>query len=247
MSHDVYVCGTPYEKPLRSGEMSVLDLGPIAVKVGAQGVEYRTVYWQDVDSELPAVVDQLAELGLRVTYASFATLYGGDADTKAGLLRDIDHARALGSPLLRVFRGAGDDETIAREVLAAAEAAGVKLALENFVTAPGNRLTDVVATVEALDSPALGVNVDVGNYVKNGQDPVTAVAALAPWTIYSHFKDVREGADGQIATYPGNGFVDLPAVLAALDPDVPFGFEYPGEGDPESAIRAGLEYVRQHE
>ncbi|GAA1861312.1 sugar phosphate isomerase/epimerase family protein [Asanoa iriomotensis] len=247
MSHDVYVCGTPYEKALRSGEMSVLDLGPIAAKVGAAGVEYRTVYWQDVETELPAVVDQAAALGLCVTYASFATLYGGDEDTEAGLLRDIAHARALGSPLLRVFRGAGDDDTVARAVLAAAEAAGVTLALENFVKAPGNRLAEVIGTVRALDSPALGVNVDVGNYVKNGQDPVAAAAALAPWTVYCHFKDVRMGDDGPVATYPGNGFVDLPAVLAALDPDVPFGFEYPGEGDPESAIRAGLEYVRRHE
>jgi len=247
MSHDIYVCGTPYEKRLRAGEMSVLDLAPIAAKVGAQGVEYRTVYWRDVDTELPAVVQQLADLGLKATYASFATLYGAGTEEREGLLRDIQHARMLGSPLLRVFRGGGGDDTGAREALAAARAAGVRLALENFVKSPGNRLADVLGTVEELDSPALGVNVDVGNYVKNGQDPVTAIAVLAPWTVYCHFKDVREGTDGPVATYPGNGFVDLAAVLAALHPDVPFGFEYPGEGDPEAAIRAGVEYVRGHE
>ncbi len=246
MTHDVYVCGTPYEKLLRSGEMTSLDLAPIAVKVGAQGVEYRSTYWQDVDAELPAVVAQAAGLGLRCTYASFATLFATDAVGRADLLRDIGHAKALGSPLLRVFRGGGDDDTGAREALEVARDAGIRLALENFVNAPGNRLADVLGTVTALDSPALGVNVDIGNYVKNGQDPLEAVAALAPWTIYCHFKDVREGPDGPVATFPGNGFVDLRQILAALDPDLPFGFEYPGGDDPEAAIRAGVEYVRRH-
>ena len=247
---DAYVCGSPFDQELRSGAMAQTDLAPIASRLGAQGVEYRTIYWSDRDRELPIVRQQLQGLGLKCTYATFGTLFDPDPEARAKLLQDIDDAATLGAPMLRVFLGPipmdAAGEAAARAAIDHAAERGVVLAVENYVRSPGNRLPDMVAAMELLGSAVVGTNLDIGNYVKNGQDPLEAARQLSAWTVYCHLKDVRTGKDGYETTYPGNGDLDLRPLFASADvigPTVPVCFEYPGEGDPEHAIRQGVEFV----
>ena len=88
--------------------MAVTELAPVAARLGLDGVEYREVYWRDKATELPAVREQVARLGLRLTYCTFTPLFNADPAARQQLLADIDDAAALGSPLLRVFLGVRD-------------------------------------------------------------------------------------------------------------------------------------------
>ena len=253
-ARDILICGMQYDHELREGTMSVLDLAPVAARLGVQGVEYREVYWKDKARELPALREQLRQLGLKATYATTTPLYSADPSVQAQLRQDLEDAHALGSPLLRVFRGeappAGD---AGKAVVAAARAVvrqagdyGMRLALENGNA--GKRLADVRETLAQLASPVMGTNVDISNYAIDGQDPVAAIRALAPWIIYAHLKDVKQTPEGGKATYLGNGSLPLGDILAAFDAtgrDFPFCFEFGGEGDPEMALTRSLAYMRR--
>lgn len=244
---DFLISAVQFDAGLQSGSMSVLDLAPLAVKHGAQGVEYRDVYWKDKGKELPAVREQLTRMNLKGTYTTITTLYNKDQAGQTRLLQDVEDAKALGSPLLRVqlgaWPGAGSEGAAIRDAAKAAveHAAhlGVKLALENNSRAPGETLADIKATLEEFNSPALGTNVDFANYAATDQDPLAAIRALAPWIIYVHGKDARKTDKGWTTTYLGGGTLPLMDIMAALDAtgrSFLFCFEFPGEGDPEGAI-----------
>lgn len=252
--HDIYMCAVQYDRELKAGEKSVLDLAPVAARLGLRGVEYRDVYWTDVERELPAVRDQLVAHGLDCAYATFTPLFSDDPVERARLRQVLAEARDLGARLLRVFRGqpTGDGEVDAprreagRAIVALAATYGVPLALENHIGHLGHRLEDVVEVLQRFDSPFLGANVDLANFVCNGQDPLEAIAALSPRIIYCHLKDVRQSSEGPQQTYLGNGSMPLPEILAAMvavGGDFPMAFEFGGEGDPEGNLRRSMEYL----
>jgi sugar phosphate isomerase/epimerase len=91
-----------YQDGVTAGTMRIVDLFDAAHRLGADGVELRPPFWKDKGSELPAARERAAHHGLLITYATMGTLYGTDA---AVLRQDIDDARALGSPILRLFPG----------------------------------------------------------------------------------------------------------------------------------------------
>lgn len=255
MKRDILICGVQFDAELKSGSMSVLELAPIAAKLGAQGVEYREVYWKDKAKELPAVKAQLDKLGLKRTYATFTTLFNREAAKQQQLMQDLEDANALGAPLMRVFRGdppgEGAEEThildATRTVIDRAATLGMRLALENHVGAWGNHMNEVKGTIQRLDSPTMGVNIDTSNYVINHQNPVDAIRLLAPWIIYTHLKDARDTAEGLKTTYLGNGIIPIAEIIAALDAtgrDFPLTFEFGGDGDGEGAISKSLAYLK---
>jgi len=255
IQRDILICGVQFDAELKSGSMSVLELAPIAVKYGVQGVEYREVYWKEKAKELPALREQLDRMGLERTYATFTTLFNRDHEKQKQLLQDLDDAHALGAPIMRVFRGdpPGDgpedlpilDAT--RALIDRAAGYGMQLALENHIGSLGSHMNDVKGAIERLNSPAIGANIDTSNYVLNHQNPVDAVHLLAPWIIYTHLKDARETAEGLKATYLGNGIIPIGEIVAALDAtgrSFPLTFEFGGEGDPEGAIAKSLAYLQ---
>ena len=254
MNRQILMCCVQYDAEIKSGKLGVADMAPIAKRLGLDGVEYREVYWHDKAKELPVVRDQLAELGLRGTFATFTTLFQRDPAMHARLLEEMADAKALGSSLIRVFRGElpGEGDAAmwdrARAALDRAGELGLTVAMENYARTPGNRLADVLGAIEAFASPVLGTNVDVANYVQNGQEPIAAINALGSHVRYVHLKDVKQTPEGQVATWLGNGSLPYRAILAALDAtgqDFPLCFEFGGEGDPESVIAKSLTYVRR--
>lgn len=253
--HPVLLSSVQFDGPLKDGAMTVTELAPIAARLGLDGVEYREVYWRDQAAESPAVREQIAGLGLRLTYATFTPLFGADPAARARLLADIDAAAALGSPLLRVFRGAmpetpGAEPEVwagARAALARARELGLRLALENHINVLSPRLDQIEAALNALDAPVLGTNIDTSNYIQNDQPLMTAIERLKPRIIYSHLKDLRRGAGGGYTVLPlGQGELDFGAILAAYagaGADFPLCFEFPGGADPEAAIAASLTHL----
>jgi len=251
---DVLVSGVQFDQELKSGAMPILQVAPAAKRLGAQGVEYREVYWKDKAVELPAVRDQVAQFGLKATYATFNTLFHRDPEKQAMLMQDLEDAHALGAPLMRVFRGerpsdAPEDAammTAARAVVDRAGTLGVKLALENFSGLPGSRPDELQEVLDLIDSPVMGINIDFANYAANFHDSIAAIEKLAPWVIYAHLKDARPPVESREYSYLGSGILPLPEILTALDAlegDFPYCFEFKSEGDPEGAIVSSMAYL----
>jgi sugar phosphate isomerase/epimerase len=136
----------------------------------------------------------------------------------AHLRRYLDLAVALRAPLVRsmVPRGVAA-EPLLRAALPAYEAAGVTLALETYEQLPTREL---VALVETIASPALGICLDPANCVAALEDPSEVIAMCAPYVRDIHVKDAAfSRRDGWVGfTYAGaragTGQIPLEEVLA---------------------------------
>jgi sugar phosphate isomerase/epimerase len=250
----VFISAVQFDEQLRSGGRSVLDLAPVAASLGAQGVEYRDVYWKDKAAEIPAVRRQLTQLRLRAAYTTLTPLYHRDPAQQTRLLQDIEEAHALGALLLRVNLGKRPREGSAdvgahyagRKAVERAAARRVPLSLENNSTAPGHLLADIRETLESFGCRWLGTNIDFVNYVATDQDPIAAIRSLARWINYIHAKDARKTGNEWESTYLGGGSLPLKEIVGALDragEAAPLCFEFPGGENPEEAIRKSLEFV----
>ena len=238
-----------FHDALTAGALKPVDLLDSASRVGALGVEYRDNYWTDKENEIAAVRRIAAERGQKLTYATMATLFTTDDDQAARVRADIDDAIAIGSPFLRVFQGTQPESANdpawdrARGLVDYAGERGVSIALENFRISPGNLLSEIAAVLDAIPSPALGTNVDIGNYGQNGQDATQAIATLGPRVIASHLSDKKD--DG--ATWLGDGSFPLQAIFdafASLSQPVLHCLEFGGGSNPEERIAASFDAVR---
>ena len=202
---------------------------------------------------MPEAAALIASHGLLVTNATRNTLFSAEADGDARLREDIADTRSLGAPQLRVFSGpipAGDDEAgwaAGRAMVEYAGAHGVVLALENYAWTPGGRLAEMARILGRIQSPALGANIDIGNYVRHGDDPVVAVQTIGHRAVSAHLKD-QDDAPAPESYHLGGGILPLPAIMAALEAlpqRVIYCFEFRGGGDPDGRIASSLAYVRE--
>jgi sugar phosphate isomerase/epimerase len=180
-----------------------------------------------------------------LTYATHNSFPLFDPAATDTLRQDIDDARALGSPLLRIFPGAvpTDDDTAGWErgksLATYATARGITIALENYARTPGGTLAEVQRTLAGI--PALRTNVDIGNYTNHGQDVPDAIRALGDRVVSAHLKD-----QGALAL--GEGTLPLPAILSELDrlpQRVLYICEFAGGPDPDATIAASLTYLKR--
>jgi len=248
----VLACGIQFETQLK-GSFSVADIPAVAKRAGADGVEFREVYWKDKAAELPVVRDRMKELELTTTYATFTTLLNDDVAARERLLGDVDDAHALGAKILRVFRGpwpAGDDPEPwrwARRAIDRAASHGIRLALENFRAVPGNHRTEIEAALLAFGSSTIGTNIDTANYVNNGEDLLANTKALSEWICYAHLKDVRIEDGKNVVVGIGDGALPFDKLFELFDAtgrDFPVTLEHPGDDDPERAIARSLAHLK---
>lgn len=240
-----------FEDRLKAGTLTVFDVLNTAARLGADGVELRRETWPNWVDELSAARANVESKGLMVTYATHVTLFSADAQGQEQLKQDIETAAGVGSPLLRVFQGpAPEDDNderwdIARSMVDYAATQNVMIALENYVGMPGGKLREIQRVLDLIQMPALGTNIDIGNYTQHGQDVVAAIAAIGDRAIYAHIKD-KTGTSGEPPIYLGGGQMPLPEILAALDTlpqSFPYCFEFRGGDDPEAAIKQSLDYL----
>lgn len=132
---------------------------------------------------------------------------------------------------------------------------GITLALENH----GDLHTwQIQSLIETVGHPALGVLIDLGNLVRVGEEPLSAVQTLAPTAHMVHLKDMLlAGSEGRCAadvwpTVPiGSG--DLPVrecitYLCGARPDCLFLIEmaqmHPKWPDVDKAVEQSLNYLQ---
>jgi len=230
---------------LERGETSVEEVLEEAAALGAECVQVNLHHVRARPaSELERLRERAEELGLRLLASGdfLGQARGGDEPSVgAGRIDDwLGRAVALGSPLLRVVSGFYRAELAGRpdlveaerryvvEVLRrsapAAEAAGLRLLLENHsdFTAAEYR-----AIVDEVGAERVGVFLDLINPIAALDDPLAVIEVLAPLAFAGHVKDyVLESIptdDGYhrrgfavLYRYPGEGVADLPALMAAL-------------------------------
>jgi sugar phosphate isomerase/epimerase len=101
-----------------------------------------------------------------------------------------------------------------RACAAYADSAGVRYSLEPHPFRYGSTTEGLLRILEAVDSPALGVNFDPSHLFPSGDIPQVAVRRLGSRVLHCHFSD----NDGETNVHwrPGKGKIDWEQVLRAL-------------------------------
>ncbi|MEP6662987.1 MAG: sugar phosphate isomerase/epimerase, partial [Verrucomicrobiota bacterium] len=153
-------------------------------------------------------------------------------------------AKALGSPVIRVVLGTGEDRKteggieariadtvkVCRACRTRAVDAGVKIAVENH--AGDLQSWELVNLIEAAGRDFVGANIDSGNAVWTMEDPVENLKTLAPYVLTSSLRDsaIWESENGATVqwTAMGEGNTDLKTyfqLFIDLCPGVPVHIE----------------------
>jgi 3-oxoisoapionate decarboxylase len=153
-------------------------------------------------------------------------------------------AKALGSPVLRVVLGSGEDRRteggieariadtvkICQSQRSRALDSSVKIAVENH--AGDMQAWELVTLIEAAGKDYVGANMDSGNATWTMEDPLASLETLSPYVLTTSLRDsaIWESANGATVqwTAMGDGTVDLKkyfARFAELCPGVPVHIE----------------------
>jgi 3-oxoisoapionate decarboxylase len=199
-------------------------LGELKAKAADQGLQIHVGTWS-----------------ICPTSKSFKNKWG---TAEESLAFGIRVAKALGSPVIRVVLGAGEDRKteggieariadtvkVCQSQRSRSLDTGVKIAVENH--AGDMQAWELVTLIEAAGKDYVGANIDSGNAVWTMEDPITNLETLAPYVLTSSLRDsaVWESANGATVqwTAMGEGDVDLKAYFqkfAALCPGVPVHIE----------------------
>ena len=175
-----------------------------------------------------------------------------DADTRRAQLAHIgtaiEAARFLGAPMLRITTGGTEDDSAAvgrvvdtlRVALSVAVASGIRLAIENHfgLSTDPNTLVEIV---KALNSPHIGVCLDLGNFREGEAE--AGLQLLGPYAIHVHAKSHSFGADGEETKINYRAAMQA---LRAAGYDGMLSIEFEGDGSPAEGIRKTKALIKRH-
>jgi len=133
------------------------------------------------------------------------------------------------------------------QVIPDAEALGVKLLIEPEPELFIENSDEFLRFIKDFQSPALGLNFDIGHFFCVGEDPRKALEDLFEWVGHMHLEDI---AATRVHNHliPGLGVIDYPAIfrtIKALGYTGDISLElYPYVDTPEAAGRESLEFLR---
>jgi protein FrlC len=97
-----------------------------------------------------------------------------------------------------------------------AEQAGVVVGAEPHVEMALCRPEQAIWLIEQVNSPALTIHFDISHFNVQGDDMETVVAQLTPYSLHTHVKDERGIAPDHEFLIPGEGEMDYPKYLRAM-------------------------------
>jgi sugar phosphate isomerase/epimerase len=175
-------------------------------------------------------------------------------------IRSLSLARELGAPSITTEPGgpveAGTSWSRAlaefaealRPVTEHAERQGVLLLIEPEPGLLIERADQFLELMDQVDSPAVGLNFDVGHFYCVGEEPAPTIRRLAPYIRHFHVEDIAATRVHQ-HLIPGEGAIDFPATFEAIR-DI--GYDgwitielYPYANDPDDAARMAYDRVTQ--
>ena len=220
-----------YHLSFQAGKMDVFDFIERCAEFGLDGVQLNTegpgpghLGGHEL-GHLREVRIMTQDLGLFVEIDT----QGTDPEHLAKMLSICE---AVGADVLRLYVSCGGDLTQElsqapvhlRQVLPMCAEMGVRIGVENheYETAE-----DVLNIVRQVDSEWVGTHVDVGNSMMVWEDPVAAVAALAPYAVSSHFKDhiiiIADEEPLVVGVTLGTGNIDCGECFRILAEESPLG------------------------
>lgn len=93
---------------------------------------------------------------------------------------------------------------------------GVIVGMEPHVGAALHTPEQVLWLLEQVNSPALSVHFDISHFNVQGYDMETVIAQVAPHSVHTHVKDERGIAPDHQFLIPGEGDMDYPRYLRAM-------------------------------
>lgn len=198
------------------------------------------------ESYLKGLRKKAADLGLQIQLGTWSicptskTFKKDWGTAEEHLALGIRMAHTLGSPVIRVVLGSGEDRKSAGGIEARIEDtvkvcqklktqavdAGVKIAVENH--AGDLQSWELVQLITAAGKDFVGANMDSGNATWTLEDPMTSLEILGPYALTTSLRDsaVWESEKGATVqwTAMGEGTVDMKAYFkrfAELCPNVP--------------------------
>jgi len=215
---------------------SVHDFIRRAAELGVEGVSLESCFFDSLEPDyLAAIKAALDERGLErvLAWGHPNGLEAGRSEKAWRQMNDlIPKARFMGAKIMRIvasslmFRNEPHRPQIDAIVKMLKESAkiaadcGVVLAIENHIDYTS---TEILETLERVDSDSLKVNFDTGNTLRMMEDPVAAARRLGPYTVATHTKDVdacrhvRPEEWYFFSSVPvGTGLIDMPGVVRAL-------------------------------
>ena len=251
---DLACSSESYAKEIDAGQLTLVDWFQLCAQdLGLKAVELEDKH---IGAPTPEHLAELREAAdrhkLEIVNIAFMNDFGvaDDVLRQEELLRTVawmDISKQLRTRFLRTFAGWPEGDRAVRwpPMIAALRAAcgeaellGVQLVMENhnhrgFVQTG----SDVLAIMEAVGSPALGLLLDTGNYL-DGLASIERTARLA-WHVHAKFTQVLD--DGRDAR------VDQDAAVAALRTVGYKGYvsvEYEGDEPSMTAVPRALAYLR---
>jgi len=125
----------------------------------------------------------------------------------------------------------------------------IRIAIHNH--GPGDKRypspLDVLSLVTKRDH-RMGICMDVGHTVRNGENPISAIKQCGSRLHDFHMKDVTKAAGDGAPIEVGKGIIDIPGVLKALI-EIKFPYhvalEYEANADnPMPGVKASISYIR---
>ncbi len=237
-----------------------------AAALGFDAIELRTYDGHPVPVDLSAAqVEDLrrtfAARGLAVCALGTSCRFAPSDEVCAASIRDarryLQVAAGLGAPLMRVFGGAFDAQSVSEadaerrvagalaELAPEARAAGVCVVLETHDGfSAGERVGRVLRQV---GDGAVGACWDWLHPCRVGESPEQTAAALQGRVRHAHTKDARRSADGKWQAAPlGEGTLPLAGILQEMlrqGYDGPLSLEWEGPREKDDAQPVLAAYV----
>ena len=207
-----------------SKRMTLFEFMDKAKDMGLDGIQIDAMHLQSHDDE------HLASLRSYSEACGLYLEYGITGIAEEHLLRHLEIAKCLGASVMRTYLGfnpRAENVNVPHEVERAAIALnavknkaqlyGVQIAVENHCDLTTDELLGLMTMV---NSPNVGVCVDLGNFMIHLENPVDSVKKLVPYIVSTHFKDYAFSMENwgfkAYGVALGHGAIDLRAILRIL-------------------------------
>lgn len=262
---------TTYSAPAWSLERHVA----VATELGFDGLELRNLDGQPIDPSMSeqdraAIFEKVADAGLEICVVGSGARFAipSTADRRQAVdqaVAFVELADAWDAPIVRVFGGNydpghSDDEVngwvaeALREVAVAADAYGIRIALETHdAFSTGQRVRHVL---DLANHSGIGVVWDFAHPVRNGETVDQTWNLIHRDVIHAHFKDMKltgGGRDGWESVVPGDGDLPLADMVTRLARDHYHGYistewegrDPHGADDPTNMLRVHTTSIRE--
>jgi sugar phosphate isomerase/epimerase len=205
--------------------MDIFDFIQRTAQLGLEGIQINVVRgknWGHLGGNDSTHLEKVRVMAKDLGFFIEVDTRGTDS---VHLIKALDVCQALGADVLRTYLSLGGNRATElrqakeniRQVVPKAEELGIRIALENHEYETSN---DMIRLLKFIESPQVGLLVDIGNSMMALEDPLSATRAMAPYAISTHFKDhivIDSDESSRVVGVPiGKGNIDIEACFRNL-------------------------------